>query len=140
MVNDEQRLFNVTEVAVIAHPRHGVLLLHSADRGWHFPDCTLSSDDSWQDALLNGVRLSTGLHDVVVENVLRIETFRPGVVGVRAHYGVFFSCSTAQADARVGPECDRYAWVADGAELGPLESDLFHPMVKDLVLARLQAR
>src|SRR5262249_27497929 len=34
-------LQEVTQVAVIRHPRQGVLLLHSAARQWHFPDSTV---------------------------------------------------------------------------------------------------
>ena len=36
-----ETLQEVTQVAVIRHPRHGVLLLHSPQRRWHFPDATV---------------------------------------------------------------------------------------------------
>src|SRR5262249_28589557 len=51
----EDTLQEVTQVAVVRHPLHGVLLLHAAARRWHFPDATLRVHESWRRSLRRGV-------------------------------------------------------------------------------------
>lgn len=130
-------LQEVTEVAVIRHPRQGVLLLHSPTRRWHFPDATVRVHESWEQSLRRGVEADTGITDLVIRSVLKIQNFAPGVVHEVAQYGVFFLCTTGTEVVRLGARDDQYRWVVSGAELVGLEQ--FHPLVEELVAQALQA-
>jgi hypothetical protein len=125
-------LHEVTQVAVIRHPQQGALLLHSPARRWHFPDATLRVQESWEQSLRRGVEADTGITDLVVRSVLRVQNFAPGVVHERARYGVFFLCTTGASAVRLGPRHDQWCWVKGPDELARLE--LFHPLVEELVL------
>jgi hypothetical protein len=129
-------LQEVTEVAVIRHPQHGVLLLHSRARRWHFPDATVQVHESWEDSLRRGVQADTGITDLAILSVLRIQNFAPGVVHERAQYGVFFLCTTEAPSIRPGASVVQWCWVKSREELGRLE--LFHPLVEELVARALQ--
>jgi hypothetical protein len=129
-------LQEVTEVAVIRHPHQGVLLLHSPARRWHFPDATVHVDESWEQSLRRGVEADTGITDLAILSVLRIQNFAPGVVHERAQYGVFFLCATASPTIRLGGRDDQYRWVRGRDELSPLA--LFHPLVGELVAQALE--
>jgi hypothetical protein len=121
----------VTQVAVIRHPTNGVLLLHSPSRRWHFPDATVCVDESWEQSLRRGVEADTGIADLVIRRVLRIQNFAPGLVHERAQYGVFFLCTTETSTIRPGAGDDRFCWVKRREELAEL--DLFHPLMLELV-------
>jgi hypothetical protein len=129
-------LQEVTEVAVIKHPPRGVLLLHSPRRRWHFPDATVEAPEAWDDSLRRGVAGATGITDLAIQAVLKVQNFAPGVVDGRAQYGVFFLCSTQAGDVRLGLEDDQHRWVADGAAMDGLA--LFHPLVAELVAEALR--
>ena len=121
-------LHEVTEVAVIRHPDMGVLLLHSADRRWHFPDSTVRVGQPWDESLRDAVRSATGIDDLAIGPVLLIQNFGPGEVDERPQFGIFFGCTT-ETDVAVGPLTGR--WIRDTADLEQME--LFHPMIADLV-------
>src|SRR5262245_54215921 len=95
VVMSAETLQEVTQVAVLRHPRRGVLLLHSASRRWHFPDATVRVHESWDQSLRRGVEADTGIADLLIRSVLRIQNFPPGSVHEVAQYGVFFLCTTA---------------------------------------------
>jgi hypothetical protein len=133
----EDTLQEVTEVAVIRHPRQGVLLLHSPTRRWHFPDATVRVHESWEQSLRRGVEADTGLTDLVIRSVLKVQNFAPGVVHELAQYGVFFLCTTGTSTVRVGARDDQYRWVLSRAGLASLEQ--FHPLVGELVVEALEA-
>jgi hypothetical protein len=128
-------LQEVTEVAVLRHPQEGVLLLHSPGRGWHFPDATVRVHESWEQSLRRGVEADTGITDLVILSVLRIQNFAPGVVHELAQYGVFFLCGTETSLIRVGARDDHFRWIKEPSELAHLE--LFHPLVEELVAQAL---
>jgi ADP-ribose pyrophosphatase YjhB (NUDIX family) len=119
-------LHEVTEVAVIRHRDLGVLLLHSADRRWHFPDSTVRVGEPWDESLRRAVRSVTGIRDLTIGRVLLIQNFGPGEVDQRPQFGIFLLCNTHTPDV-----ADAHRWVRDVAELERLE--LFHPLVADLV-------
>lgn len=129
-------LYEVTEVAVTKHPRKGVLLLHSERRAWHFPDCTLTVGEAWDDSLLQKIKEMTGLTDNRIESVLAVQNFDPGEVAERPQYGVFILCRTDSTDVSLGGEVDDFLWVDAVSELNDLP--LFHPRVKEFVDAALQ--
>jgi hypothetical protein len=60
----DDTLHEVTEVAVIRHLDLGVLLLHSSDRRWHFPDSTVRVGEPWDESLRRAVRSATGIGDL----------------------------------------------------------------------------
>jgi hypothetical protein len=132
----EDTLQEVTEVAVIRHPRHGVLLLHSPGRRWHLPDATVRVHEPWQQSLRRGVEAATGITDLVIRSVLRIQNFPPGAVHARAQYGVFLLCTTGTTVIRLGAGDDAFRWVKGREGLAGLE--LFHPLVGELVLLALE--
>jgi hypothetical protein len=121
-------LHEVTEVAVIRHSTRGVLLLHSAERRWHFPDSTVRVGQPWDESLREAVRASTGIEDLAIGEVLSIQNFAAGEVDDRPQSGIFFSCTTEAPDV-AGSSAHR--WIEDVDELE--EMDLFHPLVADLV-------
>jgi hypothetical protein len=121
-------LYEVTEVALIRHPDLGVLLVHSADRRWHFPDSTVRVGQPWDESLRDAVRSATGIDDLAIGPVLLIQNFGPGEVDERPQFGIFFGCTTETRET-AGPLPGR--WIQDPAELERLE--LFHPMIADLV-------
>ena len=120
--------YEVTEIAVIKHRDRGVLLVHSDDRRWHFPDSTLRVGQRWDEILRQAVRSATGIEDLTIGPVLLIQNFGPGEVDVRPQFGLFFLCTTQTADA-VGAIPHR--WITDPSELEEME--LFHPLVADLI-------
>ncbi len=121
-------LHEVTEVAVIRHRDLGVLLLHSQDRRWHFPDSTVRVGQPWDESLLDAVRSTTGIEDLAIGPVLQIQSFGPGEVDERPQFGLFFLCWTQAGDpAQALP----HRWIRDLEELEGME--LFHPLVADLV-------
>jgi hypothetical protein len=124
-------------VAVIRHALHGVLLVHSAERRWNFPDGTVAVHESWEQSLRRGVQAATGIDDLDVLGVLHIENFAPGVVHERAQYGVFFLCATAAEAIRLSARDSQWRWVRNPDELAGLE--LFHPLVETLVGQALAA-
>jgi hypothetical protein len=124
----DDTLYEVTEVAVIRHPDLGVLLLHSADRRWHFPDSTVRVGQPWDESLRDAVRSATGIEDLAIGPVLLIQNFGPGEVDERPQFGIFFGCTT-ETDVAVGPLTVR--WIRDPGDLEQME--LFHPMIADLV-------
>jgi hypothetical protein len=129
----DDTLHEVTEVAVIRHPELGVLLLHSADRRWHFPDSTVRVGEPWDESLRRGVRSATGIQDLRIGPVLLIQNFGPGEVDQRPQFGIFLLCTTGAS----GPS-GTHRWVRDAAELEG--SELFHPLVADLVGRALDGR
>jgi hypothetical protein len=129
-------LQEVTEVAVIRHPQQGVLLLHSPARRWHFPDATVRVHEAWDQSLRRGVQADTGITDLTIRSVLRIQNFAPGVVHERAQYGVFLLCGTGTSLICLGARDDHYCWVKSRDELAGLE--LFHPLVEELVVQALE--
>jgi NUDIX domain len=131
-------LQEVTEVAVIRRPQQGVLLLHSPARRWHFPDATVHVRESWGEGLRRGVEADTGITDLAILSVLRVQNFAPGVVHERAQYAVFFLCTTGASAVRLGVRCDQWCWVKGPDELAEME--LFHPLVGELVAEALGAR
>jgi hypothetical protein len=133
VARSDDTLHEVTEVAVIEHRDLGVLLLHSDDRRWHFPDATVRVGRPWDESLRDAVRASTGIHDLTIGPVLLIQNFGPGEVDERAQFGIFFLCTTDGADP-VGERPHR--WIADPAQLTGL--DLFHPLIADLVGSALR--
>jgi len=118
----------VTEIAVIKHRDRGVLLVHSNERRWHFPDSTVRVGQRWDESLRQAVRSATGIEDLTIDRVLLIQNFGPGEVDVRPQFGVFFLCRTQTTDA-VGTTSHR--WIKDPSELKGME--LFHPLVADLI-------
>jgi hypothetical protein len=122
-------LHEVTEVAVIRNPDLGVLLLHSSDRRWHFPDSTVRVGQPWDESLRDAVRSATGIEDLAIGPVLLIQNFGPGEVDERPQFGIFFGCTTERRET-AGPLTGR--WIRDPAELEEME--LFHPMIADLVV------
>jgi hypothetical protein len=124
----DDTLHEVTEIAVIKHHDLGVLLVHSDDRRWHFPDSTLRVGQRWDESLRQAVRSATGIEDLTIGRVLLIQNFGPGEVDVRPQFGVFFLCGTQTTDA-VGRFPHR--WIKDPSELERME--LFHPLVADLI-------
>ena len=124
----DDTLYEVTEIAVIKHRDRGVLLVHSNDRLWHFPDSTLRVGQRWDESLRQAVRSETGIEDLTIDRVLLIQNFGPGEVDVRPQFGVFFLCRTQTTDA-VGTISHR--WIKDPSELKGME--LFHPLVADLI-------
>jgi hypothetical protein len=133
--NPDDTLHEVTEVAVIRHRDLGVLLLHSTDRRWHFPDSTVRVGQPWDESLRRAVRSATGIEDLTIGPVLLIQNFGPGEVDERPQFGLFFLCTTHAPDA-AGPLSHR--WIRDRSELEGLE--LFHPLVADLVGRALDDR
>ena len=129
---------SVTQVALIRHAARGVLLMHSESRRWHLPDVTLASDDKWDRAVQRGAAAATGITDLLVDGVLMVDTFPAGVVGKEPHYGVFLACSTAADHVIPGPPDDDHRWVASLVDLDDIRSDLFHPMIEQLVEYRLR--
>lgn len=128
---DAQSLYEIAEVAVIAHPDTGVLLIHTERRDWHFPDCTLTVGEAWDDSLLEAVAETTGLTDTRIESVLAIQNFGPGEVAERPQYGVFFLCQAGTLDVDLDDGIDDFAWVNTVTWLDDL--DLFHPRIKEFV-------
>src|SRR5262245_20618792 len=135
---NEETLQEVTEVAIIRHPGQGVLLLHSQSRRWHFPDATVRVHESWEESLRRGVEDDTGITDLVIDSVLRIQNFAPGVVHALAQYGVFFLCTTETSIVRLSARDDQYHWVLGRADLMGME--LFHSLMEELVVQALEAR
>jgi hypothetical protein len=128
----------VTQVAVIRHREHGVLLVHSKDRGWHLPDATLGADDDWLHKLQREIASATGITDFQIDGVLRIDTFAAGVVGDEPHYGVFLACSTSVDDVPPDGHEDDYRWMGDRADFDGLRDQLFNPLIEQLVISRLK--
>jgi hypothetical protein len=124
----DDTLHEVTEVAVIMNRDLGVLLLHSADRRWHFPDCTLRVGLSWDESLRRSVREVTGIEDLTIGRVLLLQNFAAGEVDERPQFGVFLLCVSA---SRTPTGALAHRWIADPADLTGM--DLFHPLVADLV-------
>jgi hypothetical protein len=124
----DDTLHEVTEIAVIKHRERGVLLVHSEDRRWHFPDSTLRVGQRWDESLRQAVRAATGIEDLTIGPVLLIQNFGPGEVDVLPQFGLFFLCATQTPDA-VGTTPHR--WITDPSELTGME--LFHPLVADLI-------
>jgi len=124
----DDTLHEVTEIAVIRHRDRGVLLVHSDDRRWHFPDSTVRVGQRWDESLRKDVRLATGIEDLTIGPVLLIQNFGPGEVDVRPQFGLFFRCGTQTRDA-LGAIPHR--WIRDPSELKGME--LFHPLVADLI-------
>lgn len=131
----DDTLHEVTEVAVIRHPDLGVLLLHSTDRRWHFPDSTLRVGEPWDESLRGAVRSATGIEDLTIGPVLLIQNFGPGEVDERPQFGIFLLCTTHTPDP-AGALAHR--WISDPAELEGIE--LFHPLVADLIGRALDDR
>jgi hypothetical protein len=123
----EETLHEVTEVAVIRHRDLGVLLLHSPERRWHFPDSTVQVGNRWDESLRRAVRSATGVQDLMIGPVLLIQTFGPGEVDERPQFGVFFLCTT-QSGGR--PDSLPHRWIRDPGDLEGM--DLFHPLMIDL--------
>jgi hypothetical protein len=130
-------LQEVTQVAVIRRPRQGVLLLHSPARRWHFPDATVHVQESWEQSLRRGVEADTGITDLAILSVLRVQNFAPGVVHERAQYGVFFLCATGASTVRLGARDGQWRWVKGREELAGLE--LFYQLVEELVVQALES-
>jgi hypothetical protein len=124
----EDTLHEVTEVAVIKHPGLGVLLLHSTDRRWHFPDSTVRVGQRWDESLRGAVRSATGIEDLTIGPILLIQNFGPGEVDDRPQFGLFFLCTTHTAEMA---GTISYRWIKDPSELQGME--LFHPLVADLI-------
>jgi hypothetical protein len=124
----DDTLHEVTEIAVIKHRDRGVLLVHSNDRRWHFPDSTLRVGQRWDESLRRAVRSATGIEDLTIGPVLLIQNFGPGEVDVRPQFGLFFLCATQTGDA-LGAISHR--WIKAPSELEGME--LFHPLVADLI-------
>lgn len=139
MNSSEERLYEVTEVAIIKHSEHGILLLHSNRRQWHLPDSTITVDEEWDQGLQRGVETATGIDDLTIDSVLKIQNFGPGVVSEHPQYGVFFLCWTDTADVSLkkSAKSDDYRWITDAAEVEDLE--IFHPLIKDLIIRGLEA-
>jgi hypothetical protein len=129
----DDTLHEVTEVAVIRHLDLGVLLLHSSDRRWHFPDSTVRVGDPWDESLRRAVRSATGIRDLRIGPVLLIQNFGPGEVDERPQFGIFFLCTAHTPDV-TGP----HRWVQDPAQLE--RAELFHPLVADLIGQALAGR
>jgi hypothetical protein len=130
-MNGDERsdtLHEVTEVAVIRHRDLGVLLLHSTDREWHFPDTTVQVGDAWDVSLRDAVRSSTGIDDLTIGSVLLIQNFDPGDVDALPQFGIFFRCATQASKDTVS---SAHRWIRDAGVLQ--EMDLFHPLVAELV-------
>lgn len=68
----------------------GVLLLHSADRRWHFPDCTVRVGEPWDESLSRAVRSAMGIVGLTIGPALLIQRFGPGEVDERPQFGLFF--------------------------------------------------
>jgi hypothetical protein len=119
-------LHEVTEVAVIRHRDLGVLLLHSEDRRWHFPDHTVRVGEAWDQGLRDAVRSATGIADLTIDRVLLIQNFDAGEVDPRPQFGIFVLCVTGLSDVSVP-----HRWIRDVADVDGL--DLFHPLVADLI-------
>jgi hypothetical protein len=134
-IDPDDTLHEVTEVAVVRHRDLGVLLLHSHDRRWHFPDTTLRVGQPWDEALRRAVRSATGIDDLTIGPVLLIQNFGPGEVHARPQFGVFLLCAT-RTPAPAGGRAHR--WIRDPAELARMQ--LFHPLVADLVGRALDDR
>jgi hypothetical protein len=124
----DDTLYEVTEIAVIKHRDRGVLLVHSNDRRWHFPDSTLRVGQRWDESLRQAVRSATGIEDLTIGRVLLIQNFGPGEVDVRPQFGVFFLCMTQTTDVHA---TNPHRWIKDPSELKRME--LFHPLVADLI-------
>ena len=124
----DETLHEVTEVAVIKHRDLGVLLLHSTDRRWHFPDCTLRVGRGWDESLRQAVRLATDIEDLQIGPVLLIQNFGPGEVDERPQFGIFFLCTTRTPGVR---DTFAHRWIKGSADLDGME--LFHPLVADLI-------
>jgi hypothetical protein len=129
----DDTLHEVTEVAVIRHPELGVLLLHSPDRRWHFPDATVRVGEPWDESLRRAVRSATGITDLGIGPVLLLQNFGPGEVDARPQFGIFLRCTTHTSGLS-----GVHRWVRDAAELQ--EAELFHPLVADLVGRALDGR
>jgi len=132
MSKRDDTLFEVTEVAVIRHRDLGVLLLHSEQRRWHFPDATVRVHERWDESLRDRVREVTGIDDLVIGPVLLIQNFYPGEVDERPQFGIFLSCVTEVADDVIGT---RHRWARNRSDLDGL--DLFRPLVANLVTLAL---
>ena len=128
----DETLHEVTEVAVITHRRSGVLLLHSAQRRWHFPDATVRSSQRWDEALRNGVQETTGIDDLSIGQVLLVQNYAAGEVDERPQFGIFFSCTTDRPEALGDRE---HRWIGD--RTAAEELDLFHPLIAELVAMAL---
>jgi hypothetical protein len=122
----DDTLHEVTEVAVIRHPDRGVLLLHSGDRRWHFPDSTVRVGQPWDESLRRAVRSATGIKDLTIGPVLLLQNFGPGEVDQRPQFGIFLLCTTPTPEV-----AGTHRWIQDPAELERIE--LFHPLVADLI-------
>jgi hypothetical protein len=123
----DETLHEVTEIAVVMHRDRGVLLVHSNDRRWHFPDSTLRVGQRWDESLRQAVWSATGIEDLTIGRVLLIQNFGPGEVDVRPQFGVFFLCGTQTTDIAT----ISHRWIKDRSELKGM--DLFHPLVADLI-------
>jgi hypothetical protein len=133
--NPDDTLHEVTEVAVIRRRDLGVLLLHSTDRRWHFPDSTVRVGQPWDQSLHRAVRSATGIKDLTIGPVLLIQNFGPGEVGERPQFGIVFLCTTHTPEVAATRS---HRWVQDPAELERIE--LFHPLVADLIGRALDDR
>jgi hypothetical protein len=126
--DQDQTLHEVTEVAVIRHRDLGVLLLHSPDRRWHFPDSTVRVGQPWDESLSRAVLEATGIEDLAIGSVLLIQNFAPGEVDQRPQFGIFFLCFTESSVAAANLP---HRWIRDPGDLKGI--DLFHPLVGDLI-------
>jgi hypothetical protein len=122
----EDTLHEVTEVAVIRHRDLGVLLLHSDERRWHFPDHTVRAGEAWDQSLRDAVRSATGIADLAIGRVLLLQNFVAGEVDPLPQFGIFLLCTT-DASGVAAP----HRWIRGVGELDGL--DLFHPLVADLI-------
>ena len=128
MERDERpdTLHQVTEVAVIRHRALGVLLLHSDERRWHFPDHTVRVGEAWDEGLREAVRSATGIAELAINRVLLIKNFDAGAVDPLPQFGIFLLCTTDGSEVAVS-----HRWIRAVGELDGL--DLFHPLVADLI-------
>lgn len=119
-------LHEVTEVAVIRHRDLGVLLLHSDERRWHFPDHTVRVGEAWDEGLRDAVHVAIGIADLAIDRVLLIQNFDGGEVDPLPQFGIFLLCTTEGSEVAAP-----HRWIRGVGELDGL--DLFHPLVADLV-------
>lgn len=128
MERDERAdtLHEVTEVAVIRHRDLGVLLLHSDERRWHFPDHTVRVGEAWDEGLLDAVRSAIGITDLAIDRVLLIQNFDAGEVDPLPQFGIFLLCTTDGYEVAAP-----HRWIRGVGELDGL--DIFHPMVAYLI-------
>ncbi len=135
MERDERAdtLHQVTEVAVIRHRDLGVLLLHSVERRWHFPDHTVRVGEAWDEGLRDAVRSATGIAELAIDRVLLIQNFDAGEVDPLPQFGIFLLCTTDGSNVAMS-----HRWICRVGELDGL--DLFHPLVTELVGAALSVQ